>query len=135
MKLRRTKEITLTILVAIAAAACEESKQPVDEELKHCVDADGVVQDESKCHDAPVQPPTGSDGGPAHHSGGGGGHFFWYYGGTRAPVAPGGRVSGGSHTPTPGKAYSPPSISKGGFGSTGKGYSSPGAHGGGGGGE
>ena len=132
MKLRRTKEITLVILAAIAAAACEESKQ-AEEDLKHCVDENGVVQDESKCHDAPVQPPTGSDGGPAHHSGGGGGHgFFWYYGGTRAPVSPGGKVTGGSYAPSPGKSYAPPSISKGGFGGTGKSFSSPGGHGGGG---
>ena len=125
--LRRTKNISLVMLAAIAATACDESKteapNPTDD-LKHCVDENGVVQDEEKCKDAPLNPPTGSDGGPAHHSGGGGGHFFWYYGGTH--TAPGGRVGGGSYAPTPGKSYSPPSIGRGGFGATGAGHASPG---------
>ncbi len=132
---RRTKNITLVMLAAIAATACDETKTDVpnpNEDVKHCVDENGVVQDEEKCKDAPLHPPTGSDGGPAHHSGGGGGHFFWYYGGTH--TAPGGRVGGGSYAPSVGKTYSPPSsrggsspsIGRGGFGSTGAGHGSTG---------
>lgn len=141
--LRRSKNVSLVLLAAIAAAACDENK--AQEEIKHCVDENGVVQEDSKCHDAPVQPPTGSDGGqPAPHSGGGGGHFFWYYGGTRTPVAPGGRVGGGSYAPSPGRTYSSPSsgggsrggstsspsIGRGGFGGTGAGHAGGGGGGG-----
>jgi len=125
--LRRTKQISLVMVAAIAAAACDENKTPSpNDELKHCVDENGVVQDEEKCKDAPVQPPTGSDGGPAQHSGGGGGHFFWYYGGSSTPVTRGTRVTGGSYAPSVGKSYSPPSIGRGGFGSTGAGHGSTG---------
>lgn len=125
--LRRTKSITLTILTAIAASACDETPKPPppDPEVKHCVDENGVVQDEEKCNTSPESHPMGPDGGPisSHPSSGGGGHFFWYYGGSGGVVSPGGRVSGGSYSPSPGKAYSPPStITRGGFGSTGAGH-------------
>ena len=57
-----------------------------------------------------------------------------YYGGgggSRTPISPGGRVSGGSYAPSPGRTYAPssgfkggstPSIGRGGFGSTGAGH-------------
>lgn len=140
--MKRSTNITLVLLTAVAAAACDEQN-----EIKHCVNEDGVVQEEEKCKDAPVTVPTGSDGGVAHGSGGGGGHFFWYYGGggSRTPVAPGGRVSGGSYSPSSGKTYAPssgfsgggskggsvggshgggnsPSVGRGGFGGTGGGH-------------
>ncbi len=137
--LRRTKNISLVMLAAIAATACDETKSenpnPPNDEVKHCVDENGVVQDESKCAGAPEHHPMGPDGGPIQShpsSGGGGGHFFWYYGG--AHTTPGSRVGGGSYHPTPGKTYSPPSsrggsspsIGRGGFGSTGAGHGSTG---------
>lgn len=122
------------MLAAIAATACDENQSQApapnpNEDLKHCVDENGVVQDEEKCKDAPEAHPMGPDGGPiaSHPSSGGGGHFFWYYGGTGGrTVSPGTRVGGGSYTPSPGKAYSPPSIGRGGFGSTGAGHGSTG---------
>lgn len=110
--LRRTTGITITMLAALAAAACDETQA----ELKHCVDENGVVQDESNC--------ANLDGGapdPQHPGTTGGGHFFWYYGGSSTPVARGTRVSGGSYTPSTGHSYSPPStIGRGGFGGTGE---------------
>lgn len=124
--LKRSKEITLTILVAIAAAACKD-----DMDSKHCVDENGVVQDDSNCTNSPEtldgEAPMQSDGDggliPRHA---GGGHFFWYYGGMRT-ASPGTRISGGSYTPSPGRSYSAPSISKGGFGSFGSSHGSSGS--------
>jgi len=144
---RRTKNISLVMLAAIAAAACDEHQSqttPPNEDLKHCVDENGVVQDEEKCKDAPESHPMGPDGGPiaSHPSSGGGGHFFWYYGGSGTPIARGSRVSGGSYTPSTGRSYSPPSthgggsspsIGRGGFGGTGAGHGSGGGGTGGGG--
>lgn len=124
--MKRSRVVTLTILLAIIASACEEKQN----DLKHCVDENGVVVEEKHCENAsdaapPYGPPQSSDGG-THSTGtrsGGGGHF-WYFGGHSAPVAPGGKVSGGSYTPSTGKSYSPPSVgvSRGGFGSTGAGH-------------
>lgn len=136
---KRTKEITLLILTAVAATACDEkSAADSNEDIKHCVDKDGVVQDESKCANVP-DPPHDHDGSAPHHAGGGGhGGFFWYYGGGRS-ISPGGRVTGGSYKPSVGRTYSPPSrapsfsggggggkstpsIGRGGFGGTGGGH-------------
>ena len=106
---KKSKTVTLTILTAIALAACDENSS----DIKHCVDDAGVVQDESNCN------PTGPDGGvnPTYHPG-----FRWYYGGSRGWV-PGTRVGGGgSYTPTPHVNYDPPSIGRGGFGGTGEGF-------------
>lgn len=123
MKLRKTKTITLTMLAAIAAAACEETKATT-EDIKHCVDENGVVQDESNCATVPEHDADGGPIDPQHPHGGG--HFFWYYGGFSSPQSPGTRVTsgtgGGSYTPSVGKSYSPPSISRGGFGATGAGH-------------
>ena len=135
---KRTKSITLTILAAVAATACDEKPAiSSDEDIKHCVDQDGVVQDESKCAGVP-DTHHDHDGSAPHHAGGGG--HFWYYGGGRS-IAPGGRVTGGSYRPSPGRTYSPPSrapsfsggggkvgggsspsIGRGGFGGTGGGH-------------
>ncbi len=118
--LKRSRNVTLTILTAIALAACDEQAS----EIKHCVDENGVVQEESNCN------PTAPDGGvnSTYHPG-----FRWYYGGYSSPQSPGTRVGGGSYEPAPNVHYSPPSISRGGFGATGEGFG--GAHGGGGAGE
>lgn len=124
MFLRKTRSITLTLLAAIAAAACDENQTATQENIKHCVDENGVVQDESNCANVPESHDGGTPVDPQHpHNGG---HFFWYYGGVSSPRSPGTRIttgSGGSYTPSPGVKYSPPSISKGGFGSTGHGFS------------
>lgn len=116
--MRRSATITLTILTGIALAACDEPQ----EEIKHCVDENGVVQDEAVCADAGAEGPTGPIDPQHPHVGST--HFFWYYGGGyRAPLTPGTRVTGGSYTPSPGRVYSPPStITRGGFGSTGHGF-------------
>lgn len=107
--LKRSRNVTLTILSAIALAACDEQAS----DIKHCVDENGVVQDESNCN------PTAPDGGsnPVYHPG-----FRWYYGGTGGVWSPGTRVSGGSYTPAPHINYSPPSIGRGGFGGTGESF-------------
>lgn len=131
MKLKRSREVNLTILLTIIAsitAGCDEPKPPA-EDLKHCVDSNGIVVEEEKCKDSPSGPAAASspsgDGGTSssstHHSGGGGGHF-WYYGGAGTPLSPGARATGGSSTPSVGKSYSTPSVSRGGFGATGGGH-------------
>ena len=110
--LKRSRNVTLTILSAIALAACDEQAS----DIKHCVDENGVVQDESNCN------PNTEDGGtnPVYHPG-----FRWYYGGFSSPQVRGTRIttgSGGSYTPAPHVNYSPPSIGRGGFGATGEGF-------------
>lgn len=119
--MRRTQLVTLTLLTAIAATAC-------DEDLKHCVDENDVVQEETNCNvpdgGTPVNTGTpGTPGVPIHI-------YHWYYGGYSSPQSNGTRLSGGTYTPSAGKSYSPPSISRGGFGGTGEGFGG-GAHGGG----
>jgi hypothetical protein len=116
--LRRTKNISLIILTSIAAAACDETPPP-NTDIKHCVDENGVVQDESNCQAIPEDAGTHDPQHPHSSSP----HFFWYYGGGGGVVSPGTRVTGGSFSPSPGKAYSPPStITRGGFGATGAGH-------------
>lgn len=123
------------MLAALAAAACDEQQT----ELKHCVDENGVVQDESNCTNQDGGTPV--SGNPTHPGSTGGGHFFWYYGGSSTPVTRGTRITGGSYTPSPGRSYSPPSvhgggsgpsIGRGGFGGTGAGHAGGGGGGGGG---
>lgn len=115
--IRKTKAITLTLLTAIAVAAC-------DEDIKHCVDENGVVQDEKNCAASPTDGGDLPDGGAINSSNPVPVHFYrWYYGsGGGGVYSPGTRISGGSYTPAPGKAYSPPSISRGGFGGTGESF-------------
>lgn len=110
--LKRSRNVTLTILGAIALAACDEQASS----SKSCVDDAGVVQDESNCN------PTLPDGGPnpVYHPG----FRWWYYnGGSYRPgyrITPGG---GGSWDP-PHVTFSPspPSIGRGGFGGTGESF-------------
>jgi len=120
--MRKTKAITLTMLAAIAAAACDEN-QVASSEVKHCVDENGVVQDESNCAGVPERTPDGGPIDPQHPYNGT--HFFWFYGGGTT-YSPGTRITtgsgGGSYTPSVGKSYSPPSISRGGFGGTGESF-------------
>jgi hypothetical protein len=138
--MKRSKTVTLTILGVITAhilAGCDEKT----EEAKHCVDDTDTVVDESNCgefdaggleqaQDDAGKPMVDNVGHPVYVHHGGGGFIFiphtrWYYGGGGGTVySPGTRVSGGSYTPTPGRSYSPPStISRGGFGSSSKGFS------------
>jgi len=109
---RKSKTVSLTILAVIATAACDESS------VKHCVDEQGAVQDENNCTT------TTDDAGVVHtpHPG-----FRWYYGGYSTPQSPGTKVTGGSYDPSPGITYSPPSISRGGFGGTGEAHGGAGA--------
>lgn len=127
--MRKSRCVTLTILAAFAASACDDSVGDV----KHCVDENGVVQAEALCDppdggdsDASVQTPVYDEHGVVTHyvyvprT-----HFHWYYmsGGGSRIYSPGSRVSGGSYTPSVGRSYSPPSsISRGGFGGTGHGF-------------
>ena len=124
--MKRSHKVYLTILPAIALMACEENNtvpiQPANDEVKHCVDEDGGVVDESNCDlDASVDnqnlPPRPIAQYPVGY------RFRWYYGGTNGTVlAPGSRISGGSFEPSVGRVYSSPStISRGGFGSIGRG--------------
>lgn len=108
--MKRSKKVDLTIVTLLAAsfsAACSQNP-----EMKHCVDQNGVVVDDSQC---------------ANQSGFSSGHFIpyrWYYGGTGI-FSPGSRISGGSYTPSTGHVYSSPStVSRGGFGSVGRGSTS-----------
>lgn len=136
--MKRSKTVTLTILGVIAThilAGCDKS-----EEVKHCVDDSDTVVDESNCgefdagglvqaQDDAGKPMIDNVGHPVYvHSGGGFifvPHTRWYYGGGGGTVySPGTRISGGSYSPAPGRSYSAPStISRGGFGSSGKSFS------------
>jgi len=102
--MKHSKTINLIFINALAASilGCSSS-----EEVKHCVDENGVVIDESNC-----------DQGNPHYSP----HFRWYYGG--GLFNRGSRVSGGGYHPLSGHSYSSPShgsssITRGGFGSLG----------------
>lgn len=108
--MKRSKKIDLTIITLLAAsfsAACNNN-----DDVKHCVDQNGVVVPESQC---------------LNQGGGLGGHvmpFRWYYGGGRL-FSPGSRISGGSYTPAASHSYSLPStVSRGGFGTIGHSSSS-----------
>lgn len=118
--MRKSKKITLTILTLIAInllIGCDE----VNEEVKHCVDENDVVIDDKLCegnngviNPAVVNPVTGFSSPRVTR---------WYYGGTNV-FSTGTKVSGGSYAASPGKSYSSPTtISRGGFGSTGRGIS------------
>ena len=101
--MKKTKNITLSILPIIALSAC------ADQDIKHCVDDDNVIVPDTNCASAHPR-------------------FHWYYGGqymtkTSANGTPIKMISGGSHTPSVGKSYSSPStIRGGGFGGIGRGF-------------
>jgi hypothetical protein len=87
---KQSLAVPLTIVLGVAAAACDENAQ--------CTDANGVVVDDSNCAsvaDDAGAPTPGRSG------------FFWYYGGRS--FSPGARVSGGSYYRSPTKSYSSPS--------------------------
>lgn len=115
--MKKSQNIKLGIVTAVALAACNPT------EVKHCIDADGNVVEDSKCD--PVNEPDGGSSNTVP--------FRWYYGGTGGRTySPGTRIvtSGGSYTPNPGRSYSSPSghtsgspgsIGRGGFGGIGHG--------------
>lgn len=129
---KQSLAIPLTILLGVASGACDEEET----NLKHCVDENNTVVDEDKCADAGAETVVIDDAGNrvVHHGSSG---FLWYYGGSRSPLSPGSRVSGGGYTPSKGSSYSSPrggsisspGISKGGFGGTGGGSGGEGAGG------
>lgn len=116
--MKSSKSVQVTALTAIAAlivTACGGNSN-----VQHCVDDQGVVVDDAKCADA------GNHG------------FRWYY--VPRLFSIGSRVSGGSYSRSPGVSYTPrasagsssslfggssksSTVSRGGFGSTGKGVS------------
>lgn len=131
--MKRTGIITLGVL-AVTAIACNE-KSP---DIRHCVNEDGVVVDESLCHpldatDAGVDDAgtvTTDDAGipivvPPHSAGNPVIFYRWYYGGYSRPLIPGERViingnGYGGFRPSIGHSYSSPStFSRGGFGGAG----------------
>lgn len=119
---KQSLAVPLTILTAIAAAACNDANQ--EQGFQHCVDENGVVVDESNCSDAGAAR-LDSQGNPVPHSG-----FIWYYGGTR--FSPGVRVYGGGYSPRVTTIYSSPGghfttgptvgVGRGGFGGAGIGH-------------
>jgi hypothetical protein len=153
--MKKSKLVSLGLLTAVSLAviACDDEQQPPqNEEVKHCLNSDGLVVDESNCvvddKDAGLVQATDDAGNVIYvpqtyyHGGGGGGpviFYRWYYGGSSRVVTPGTRliINGngyGRFTPSPGHSYSTPStFGRGGFGATGRGFSSPGGggHGGG----
>jgi len=112
---KQSLAVPLTIILGIAANACDDPAQ--------CVDANGTVVDDEQCANANNVDDAGQPLNPGNgHSG-----FFWYYGGRS--FYPGDRASGGSYHPSPGKSYSSPGgysfspgVSHGGFGSNGAGH-------------
>lgn len=138
--MRKTKLITLGILAA-TAIACDDP--PGD--VKHCVNEDGVVVDESLCQpiDEGGAGLTTDDAGVpiVVHPGSGGmmGRFLfyrWYYGGFSRPMPMGTRIITGGNgygtfRPDVSHSYSSPSnFGKGGFGGVGRGFSAGGGGGG-----
>lgn len=128
--MKRSKAVTLTILAALVATGCDDEVGDV----KHCVDENDVVHEESFCDpdggdpDASVQVPVYDDHGViTHYTYMPRSHFHWYYinsGSGGHIYSPGSKVRGGSYTPSIGRSYSPPSsITRGGFGGLGHGFS------------
>jgi hypothetical protein len=116
--MKSSKSVKFTALTAISAlimAACANN-----ENYQHCVDDKGVVVDDTKCAGAVAGSP-----------------FRWYY--VPRLFSVGSRVSGGSYTRSPSLSYTPrasagssslfggssksTTVSRGGFGSSGKGIS------------
>lgn len=112
---KQSLAVPLTIVLGVAAGACDDPAQ--------CTDANGTVVDDENCVNHPGQY---DDAGTPIRSGSSG--FFWYYGGRS--FSPGSRVSGGSWHPSPGRSYSSPNgyswggsspgIGRGGFGGHGE---------------
>lgn len=99
----------LSLAAASIAVGCDE------EEVRQCVDQNGIVVAERNCADA------GATGGHGGHVG----FIYRYHYGTYVPA--GGHVTSGSFHPSPGHVYAPhSSITRGGFG---RGGFSAGAHG------
>jgi len=127
--MKKSKVITLGIL-ALTAISCNENSD--NTEVKHCVDNDGVVMDESVCNvsdDAGATSSFDENGNPIIIPRFGAPHVYyhWYYGGGYYhPLTPGTRiiVSPGGFRPSIGHVYSSPStFSRGGFGTTGHSFS------------
>ena len=119
--MKRSGTIVLTLVTAVAAPACSESRY-ADDDARHCVDrrADTVV-DARYCY-------RQSHGSP----------YLYYYGGIIAGRGGyyGSHIRGGSYTAQPGRSYvdggssyrsylgrtsARSSTSRGGFGTTGRG--------------
>lgn len=149
--MRKTKLITLGILAATAIACddptdADQANTAPATDIRHCVNEDGVVVDEDLCHplddnDAGIPTTTDDAGVPiVVHSGNGmmGRMLFyrWYYGGYSSPMPRGTRIINngagfGSFRPDVSHSYITPSnFGRGGFGSVGRGFSSPGGFGG-----
>ena len=145
--MKRSLAIKLLLIPTVIFTACDEkdcsssdtTSDSTAVEVKHCVNDEGTVVDDTHCKELhevdggevddagnpvfvePAPPPnddhTGSYGPPAPR-------FYmyrWYYGGTNV-ISPGTRVGGGSYSPRVGISYGSPSvISRGGFGSIGRG--------------
>lgn len=125
--MKKSKVVTLGLLAATALVVMACDDQPA-QEIRHCVNEQGVVVDESLC--APLDDPDAGDGGytvadddagnpivvPRQQSSGVPVFLFyhWYYGGGYArPLVPGTRIivngSGyGSWRPSPGRVYTSP---------------------------
>lgn len=144
--MKKSKLVTLGLLALVATTvACDDTNS--SEEVRHCLDKDGVVVDESLCTvnqagDAGVVrmvQRTDSNGNiiyvpdttvvmdnspPVVY-------YHWYYGGWSRPMPRGTRVivsgpgmTGGSFHPSVGHTYSTPStFGRGGFGGTGRSFS------------
>jgi uncharacterized membrane protein YgcG len=133
--IKRNRTVTLTLIATMVASgltACDEQRYNCYEDddgeshceaiptIKHCVDQDGVVQDERYCSDKDWT----DEQHIVHHPVT---TFFWFYGGYYQPQQVGTRinfnVSGGSRTPISGRSYSSPvEISRGGFGGAGRSF-------------
>ena len=115
--MRRSKDVSLTLLTALALSTTACDNRPV--EVRNCVDTQGHIVPDFDCQE--------------HSTGGGGGGYHYIYGG-----ASGGRngdtVVGGSPEPEAGaKVVSgEEGVARGGFGHAGGEGGGEGGHGGGG---
>ena len=98
MKRSRTVVLSLLSATALGLAGCVTRK-----ELKTCVDADNVMQDDDRCRDEDQRHPFG------------GGYYHWLYGGrSRDNSYDPGRsvILGGNSTPDPGVETATPSEAR-----------------------
>lgn len=107
--MKRSNKVDLTIVTLLAASFTAGCNDGFDyNNIKHCVDENGVVVPDAQCNN------VGGGSNMGHVP------FRWYYGGGRV-FTPGTRVTGGSYVPAPGRTYSAPStVTRSGFGSTGR---------------
>ena len=107
-----------TAVASLTVTGCDGSPHKV------CVDpATRLRVDDSRCRDGSGYHGGGGAGGGGRGSSNGGGSWYYMRSDVRAPSVGEAAGSVGSFTPSPGVSYSSaPAVSRGGFGSIGRGF-------------